>query len=608
MRNSHYLTRPSKSPRWHKFRSTSLVGLAVLLTLSPVAAQRQQVEPEQSTERNPDTRLVVASKQMVSSANPLASNAGLDMLRRGGSAIDAAIATQLVLGLVEPQSSGLGGGAFILNWDQTAKVLKTYDGRETAPATATPDRFIKNGAPVAFQTAVNSGLSIGTPGLVRLLAVSHAKHGRLPWAQLFEPAIALAENGFEVSKRLHFLLMWNGTKVFDATATKLYFDDSGNARPRGAILKNPEYAATLRAIASGGADAFYSGPIAESIVKAVASAPNFAGDLTAADLAAYTVKERAALCVPYRRFKICGMGPPSSGGVAVAQIFTMLDHLSIGTGPAASMNAQALHFISEAEKLAYADRDRYLADPDFVSVPAGLSDPTYLASRRALIKTDDAMDSATPGEPPGFEKQAFGEDATQERAGTSHLSVIDGAGNAVSMTTTIEGVFGSGVMAGGFLLNNELTDFSFQSTDKNGKLIANRVEPGKRPRSSMAPTIVFDNAGEVVAVLGSPGGGRIILYVTKTLVGLLDWNLDAQAATGLMNFGTMGKAIEFEYGLSALWTALKLKSYGHSVSFDLMNSGTHVIVRRGDGTLGGTENVRLEGGADPRREGMAVGD
>jgi gamma-glutamyltranspeptidase / glutathione hydrolase len=576
-----------------------LLFLTVPLDRALAEVQYKQAEPEQSTGVTANGALSSANKFMISTANPLASAAGLEMLRQGGSAVDAAIAAQLVLGLVEPQSSGLGGGAFILHWDQSAKALKAYDGREVAPAAATPDRFLRDGKPIEFEKAVHSGLSIGVPGLVRLMQDTHIKHGALPWSKLFEPAIKLAEDGFSVSRRLHFLLRWNGADSFDETARKLYFDDGGSARATGYTLKNPDYAETLRLLSRDGGSSFYKGALAVKIVEAAAAAPNFPGDLSVGDLAAYQVKERQPVCVPYRTFKICGMGPPSSGGVAIAQIFTMLDGLPLGTGPDQSMNTAAMHLIVEAQKLAYADRDRYLADPDFVTVPLGLTDADYLVGRRNMIDRNSAAGLREPGTPPGLEKRAFGIDETIERAGTSHLSIIDGNGNAVSMTTTIEGVFGSGVMAAGFLLNNELTDFSFRPEDKDGTPIANRVEPGKRPRSTMAPTIVFDQTGDVFAVLGSPGGSRIILYVTKTLVGLLDWQLDAQQAASLTNFGSMGRATEFEYGVGAMWSAMKLKTYGHSISFDMMNSGAHVIVRRKGG---------LEGGADPRREGVAAGD
>ena len=591
------------NPAWRRLPVICLALMAALwaaffLAASPTQAQRRQAEPETATGVT-EKSLAVASRHMISAANPYAAQAGAEMLRAGGSAIDAAIAAQLVLGLVEPQSSGLGGGAFLVHWDMKAGALTTYDGRETAPAAARPDRFLRDGKPMVFDTAVKSGLSIGTPGLVRLIEHTHKKHGRLAWAKLFEPAIRLADDGFQVSRRLSFLLTWNGAATFAPDARRYFFDEYGGARATGSLLKNPEYAATLRAIAGGGADSFYSGAIAEAIVAAARNAPNAAGDLALADLAAYTVRERAALCLAYRTKKICGMGPPSSGGIAVAQTMKLLEPFDLGKPGATSIAVEGMHKIAEAEKLAYADRDRYLADPEFVAVPGGLLDSVYLDKRRALIDAERAMPKPEPGEPPGLPRRAFGIDATLERAGTSHISVIDDEGDAVSMTTTIEGAFGSGVWAGGFLLNNELTDFSFTPSDDKGNPIANRIEPGKRPRSTMAPTIVFDDRNEVEAVLGSPGGSRIIYYVVKTLVGLIDLRLDPQAAAALINFGSQGGPLEIETSWTSIGPSLRLAGFGHKIRSDLMNSGIHVIARR---------NGRLEGGADPRREGVAVGD
>lgn len=574
--------------------------LAVLASATPraEAPALRQLQPEADTGQSAQS-LARADRHMVSSANRHASEAGREILRKGGSAVDGAIATQLVLGLVEPQSSGLGGGAFLLHWDAAAKALKTYDGRETAPASATPDRFLKGGRPMDFDTAVQSGLSIGTPGLVRLLETAHRQHGKLPWADLFAPAIRLARQGFAISTRLHFLLRWFGPTGLSPEAKTYFFDRNSSPLPIGYTLRNEAYAATLEKIAQSGADAFYAGPLAEAIVAAAQKAPHAAGDLTLADLAAYTVVEREPVCVPYRSYRVCGMGPPSSGGIAVAQILKLIERFDPGRTPDDAMNTAALHLVTEAERLAYADRGRYLADPAFVSVPAGLLDPDYLAQRSALIHPEEAQKTVEPGTPPGADKRAFGIDATRESVGTSHISVVDDDGNAVAMTTTIEGAFGSGVFTSGFLLNNELTDFSFTHTDASGVPIANRVEGGKRPRSTMAPMLVFDDKGEVFAALGSPGGGRIVLYVVKTLIGLIDWKLDAQAAIDLPNFGSTGGPLELEIGWSTIWKALALRSYGQAVAPSLMNSGVHAIVRR-DG--------RLEGGADPRREGAALGD
>ena len=573
------------------------IGLAAGFS-SRVPAQATRSAPEAATGLQAK-RLATAERHMVSAANPYAAQAGREILRAGGSAIDAAIATQLVLNLVEPQSSGIGGGAFILYWDAAAKKLTAYDGRETAPASARPDRFLVDGQPMPFGEAVRSGLSIGVPGLVRLMETVHRQHGKLPWAQLFEPAIRLAEQGFDVSPRLHLLLRWQGPESFVPAARRYFFTDTGSAWPIGFTLKNPELAATLRRIAAEGSRGFYEGPVAEAIVKADASAPIAPGGMTLRDLAGYTAKERVPVCVTYRTYKICGVGPPSSGGPTVAQTLKLLEPFDLGKGPKAALQPQALHLIAEAEKLAYADRNRYLADPDFVTIPEGLLDPGYLDERRALIDPLQTMEKAEPGVPPGLRSQLFGRDATQERPGTSHISIIDDAGNALAMTTTIEGAFGSHNWAAGFLLNNELTDFSFRPTDAEGRPVANAVGPGKRPRSSMAPTIVFDAKGNVVAVLGSPGGSRIILYVVKTLIALIDWGMDAQQAADLLNFGSRGTDFEIELAFPAVWTALRVKPFGHVIAPSLMNSGTHIVAKRGD---------RFEGAADWRREGVSLGD
>lgn len=576
-----------------------LIVIGLLAFWPCVAAARDlQREPEAAT-GTADKTLVIANRHMVVAAHPLAAEAGREMLRKGGSAIDAAIATQLVLGLVEPQSSGLGGGAFIVHWQEAAKAVTTFDGRETAPAAARPDRFIVNGEPMDFPDAVRSGLSVGVPGVVRAMELSHSKHGKLPWSDLFAPAIALAENGFALPSRLHDLLKWEGSEAFAPDARRYFFNDDGTAKPAGTVLKNPDYAATLRAISAGGAKAFYEGPIAEAIVAAVAAAPIAKGDLTLADLAGYQAKERAALCFTYRLRKLCGMGPPSSGAMTIAQTLKLIEPFNEVPGIEHAMRAAALHIIAEAEKLAYADRNRYLADPDFVVVPDGLLDEAYLAERRKLININAAMEKPEAGVPPGIAKRTFGDDATHEISGTSHLSVIDDQGNAVAMTTTIEGAFGSHLWAAGFLLNNELTDFSLVPAGRDGAVAANAVAGGKRPRSSMAPMLIFDANGALEGVTGSPGGSRIIMFVTKTLVAMLDWGMDAQEAAALPNFGSDGSAFSFEPSVSFVLKAIALKSYGHTLNAEYMTSGVHTILRR---------KGELHGGADPRREGVALGD
>jgi len=582
------------------------------LTADTALAQRARIAPEAASGYS-GRALAVAENHMVSAANPLAVEAGLAMLRKGGSAVDAAIATQLVLNLVEPQSSGIGGGAFLVHWNEAAKDLTTYDGRERAPMSATPGRFLRDGKPMPFMDAVKSGLSVGVPGLVRMMEHVHKQHGKLPWADLFQPAIQLATDGFEVSLRLSFLLRVAGKTSFAPAAQAYFFDPSGAPLAAGTKRTNLPFAATLRAIAEHGADAFYTGTIAGEIIRALKSAPRHQGDVTARDLAAYRVVEREPVCQRYRGYNVCGMGPPSSGALTVAQTLALIAPFPGVTGRQAKLSAPAMHLIVEAQKLAYADRNRYIADPDFVAVPSGLLNPRYIDRRRRLLDPKRAAQRQEPGRPPGAQQAVRGRDATREAAGTSHISVIDGAGNVVSMTTTIESAFGSGVFAGGFLLNNELTDFSFRPVDDQGRRIANAVGPGKRPRSSMAPTIVFAPDGKVFAALGSPGGSRIILYVTKALVGLIDWKLDPQAASELINFGSRGRMfeIELEPGLTSLsvarlwstppsiWYALRLKPFGHQFRPDLMTSGLHIVVKR-DG--------KLYGGADPRREGVALGD
>jgi len=578
-----------------------LTGLfvAALSSFPDAVLAQTQIAPEAATGFTRKS-LATATRHMVATANPHASEAGLEILRAGGSAADAAVATQLVLNLVEPQSSGIGGGAFILHWDAQNAELSTFDGRETAPAAAKPDRFIKDGARMPFRQAVNSGLSVGVPGTLAAMELLHERHGRLPWARLFEPAIRLAESGFPVSPRLNLLLTWFGEDRFAPAARAYFFSESGSPHTVGHILKNPEFAKTLRILAAQGARAFYKdGPIARSIVAAVASAPNNPGDMTISDIGAYKALERAPVCVAYRQKRVCSMGPPSAGGYTVGQTLMLLEGFPIG-GEAARMKPLALHLIAEAEKLAYADRGRYIADPAFVEIPAGLLASGYIAKRARLINPNEAMPRPAAGQLDDFKQPLPGIDATQERSGTSHFSIVDADGNAVSMTTTIESGFGSGLWASGFLLNNELTDFSFLAKDRDGLPINNRVEGGKRPRSSMSPTMVFDEAGRLEAVLGSVGGSRIILYVVKTLVALIDWKMNAQEAADLTNFGSRGGAFEVELSPAGLWEGLKVKPFGHTIMPDLMTSGTQIIVVRGPG--------QLEGSADPRREGTAVGD
>ncbi len=533
---------------------------------------------------------------MVAAANPHAARAGTEILRAGGSALDAAIAVQMVLNLVEPQSSGIGGGAFLLHWDEASQRVSAYDGREAAPGAAGPDRFLRaDGTPMGLGEAIHSGRSVGVPGVLRMLELAHAKHGRLPWKRLFDPAIRLAEKGFAVSPRLHRLIAADPLLQRHAAARAFFFLPDGKTLPVGHRLRNPELAAVLRRVAGEGADAFYRGEIASDIAAAVAAHPA-PGDLTVADLDAYRALEREPVCGRYRVHRICGMPPPSSGGVAVLAILGMLERFPMARVRAGSRDA--IHLFAEAGRLAYADRDHYVGDPDFLPVPvAGLTDPAYLRERSLQIRQERSLQRAEPGTPSGA-RASRGSDATLEAMGTTHLSIIDAAGNAVAMTSTVESAFGSRVLVHGFLLNNQLTDFSFLPAE-SGRPAANRVEPGKRPRSSMAPTFVFSPDGRLRIVLGSAGGAQIINYVAKALVVVLDWNYGIQDAIAAPNMGSRNRDTELERGSSAEAFADALRAMGHPVAVTDMVSGTHGIVRTPRG---------LAGGADPRREGVVIGE
>ncbi len=555
-----------------------------------------QPAPEPASGFNPK-HAIGATRFILAAAHPLAVEAGYGVLQRGGTAIDAAVAMQMVLNLVEPQSSGIGGGAFILHYSAAEAKLTAYDGRETAPAAARADRFIgADGRPQKLLDAVVGGKSVGTPGALRALELAHARYGKLPWAELFEPAIRLASEGFPLSPRLHSLLDWVRLPARDPAMRRMYYRDDDTPKPVGTLLKNPALADTLRKIAAQGARAFYEGEIARDIARKVRNAPN-PGDLTEDDLAHYRAKQREPVCGPYRQWKVCGMPPPSSGGVAVLQVLGMLQRLAPDSLP--SDPVRAAHLIAEAERLAYADRERYLADADFVPVPlAGLMASEYLGARAALVRPDRSLGRALPGTPPGAPLAQLADDASPELASTSHLSIVDAEGNAVAMTTSIEFAFGSQQMVRGFLLNNQLTDFSFVA-EQEGKPVANRIEPGKRPRSAMAPTMVFDRDGKLVLALGSAGGSAIINHVVKTLVAALDRNMDIQQAIDLPNFGSRNGPTELERGTAAANWAEPLRALGHEVRLIEMTSGVHGIQRTRAG---------WSGGADPRREGMAKGD
>lgn len=605
----------------YRLSALSLIATALTLAACNVASTSSSTStlplaPEVASGYRTDLQTRLASKHMAAAANPLAAEAGRTMLRQGGSAIDAAIAMQAVLTLVEPQSSGIGGGALIVLWD--GKNVRTYDGRETAPAGATEKLFLQaDGTPMPFLQAQIGGRSVGTPGVLRALELAHQKHGRLPWAKLFEPAIKLAEQGFAISPRLHQLIASDSSIRRSPDMMAYFMNADGSPKAVGTPLKNPALASVLKRIAEEGPDAFYKGPVAQEMVAKVQGHAN-PGSLSLNDLQGYKAKERAPLCTDYKRWQVCGMPPPSSGGIAVAQILGTLQALETRdqrfalaplkplktTRPAGIEPApEAVHLISEAERLAYADRALYVADSDFVPVPVkGLVDPTYLASRAALIG-DRSMGTAKPGTPPGIQV-AYAPDRSPLRISTSQVVAVDDEGGAVSMTTTVESAFGSHLMVQGFMLNNQMTDFSF-IPEENGQKVANRVEPGKRPRSSMAPTLIFDRqSGEFLATLGSPGGSQIIEYVAKSAIGLLDWNLDPQAAINLPNFGSRNGPTELEEGQFSAGLIQALKDKGHSVSEIDMTSGTQAIVRVKDAQ----GKASLAGGADPRREGEALGD
>ena len=578
-------------------RRRALYAASVLL-LVVGAATAQARAPEGAT-GFVHKRAATARTFMVAAANPHAADAAYRILRQGGTAADAAIAAQLVLGLVEPQSSGLGGGAFALHHAAHPRRLVAYDGRETAPAAATPTRFLQpDGAPLDFASAVIGGRSVGVPGTVRLLDVLHRHHGRLPWRALFAPAIGLAEGGFAVSPRLNSLIRADAAR-FQPAARAYFLTPDGAPLAVGAILRNPAYAATLRRLAREGVRAFYTGPIAQDIVD-TARAHASPGDLALEDLAGYRVVVREPVCDTYRAYRVCGMPLPSSGGITVLQILKLLEPYPVAAmGPASFWS---VHFVSEAGRLAYADRNVYEADPAFYTPPSGLLDPAYLRARSRLISATSSLGTAPPGDPPDTgpaRRVAWGRDSSPELPSTSQIVVVDRYGNALSMTTTIEDAFGSRLMTrSGFLLNNELTDFSFVPVD-DGKPVANRVEPGKRPRSAMAPTIVYDSAGRVYMLTGSAGGSAIINYVVKSLLGVIDWGLDPQAALALPNFGSRNGPTELEADTAVSALAGKLEALGHGVRILDQTSGSQAIVRAPHGWIGG---------ADPRREGVVRGD
>ncbi|MGQ3298251.1 gamma-glutamyltransferase [Reyranella sp.] len=527
-----------------------------------------------------------APQSMVAAAHPLAVEAGLEMLRRGGTAVDAAIAVQMVLGVVEPHASGIGGGGFLLHYDGASHAITVYDGRETAPAGASPTMFLSpDGKPLGYREAVASGTSVGVPGLLAMLELAHKEKGKLAWSELFGPGIAAARDGFPVSSRLAAWLQRIPALREEAAIRETYFDADGAPRKPGERIVNPALADTMGLLAAQGARVLYEGPVAAEMVERVRNHRR-PGTLSMADLADYKPIKREAVCGPYRIWTVCGMPPPSSGGIAILQILGLIQPFDIQRDPPNDL--RAVHLIAEASRLAFADRNRYVADPAFVDVPvAGLLSPAYLAERRKLMSPDRSMGEVGPGVPPGYVER-----------GTSHVSIVDRWGNAVSFTTTIEAPFGAHIVVRGFLLNNELTDFS-PLPELAGKPVANRVQPGKRPRSSMSPTFVLDRDGRLVAALGSAGGARIIGDTLQALIGMLDWDLSAQAAVDLPRVANLNGATELEEGTPIADQAAALRALGHEVQVRRHEGGLTAIRRTGDG---------WEGGADPRRDGVARGE
>jgi gamma-glutamyltranspeptidase/glutathione hydrolase len=587
-----------------KFQNKSIISLALVLGIAScfstntVLAQSNRVhedrEPEAATGYQ-EKKAVYGEKFMIVAANPYASEAGFHILQKGGSATDAAVAVQMVLNLVEPQSSGIGGGNFILHWDQKKQKLITFDGREMAPASADSTLFLdENGKAVPWIKAVVGGRSVGVPGALMALYQAHQKYGKLPWSELFNEAIALAENGFIVSPRLAKLVSLKlNPGMVQLPAIRDYFYPNGQAIKAGMRLKNPKLAAVYRSIAKEGITPFYNGWIANKIVNAVHNVAIAPGKLALSDLANYKAIERDPVCATYHQYQVCGMAPPSSGGITVLQILQQLEPFNLGK--MAPNDIQFLHLFSQSSRLAFADRARYEADTDFVSVPVqGLINKDYLHQRAKLIDPNKDMGKAVAGIPDGATVMA--DDNAYELPCTSHVSIVDADGNAISMTTSIEMAFGSAVMVEGFILNNQLTDFSL-SPKINGVAVANRIEAKKRPRSSMSPTMVFNADHTLKLVVGSPGGSRIIDYVAQTIIGVVDWQLDAQQAINLPKITNRNNVTTLERGTPITAYQQALTDKGHRVVIRDLNSGLHAIELK---------NNQLVGGADPRREGKVL--
>ncbi len=572
-----------------------LIAISVFNCHATDAQKREDREPEAATGYI-HKKATIGKEYMVAAANPYAAAAGKSILAQGGTAIDAAIAVQAVLTLVEPQSSGIGGGAFVMHYNQMKNDLITFDGRETAPEKATEKLFIgQNGKPVRWIDAVVGGRSVGVPGVLAALDAAHQKYGKLPWEALFKPAIKLASEGFVVSPRLEMLLSKKfNPGVHQMPGTKEYFFPNGKALKAGTTKINLPLANFYQQLAKKGIKAFYFGENAKKIVKAVTHSKVAPGLLIESDINNYKAKQREAVCAPYHSYKICSMGPPSSGGVAVLQTLALLESKNLSSYKV--NDVKALHYFTQASKLAFADRNKYLADPDFEFVPVkALLAPEYLATRSLLIKDLD-MGKASAGQP--VSKLSYAADDSFEMPSTSHISIIDSQGNAVSMTTSIEMAFGSTLMVNGYLLNNQLTDFALSPT-RDGLPVINRVIGNKRPRSSMSPIMVFNQDGSLRLVLGSPGGSRIINYVTQTLIAVLDWHLPIQQAIDLPKITNRNKYTSIEAGTALVDKVAEFKQLGHKVKVVDLNSGLHGIEKIGS---------LLSGAADPRREGVAISE
>ncbi|WP_412105010.1 gamma-glutamyltransferase [Vibrio barjaei] len=574
--------------------------ISAILMSSSVYASQQATDafaPEMATGTS-DKQLVTAKDWMVTAANPEATQVGAEVLARGGNAVDAMVAVQLMLGLVEPQSSGIGGGSFLVYWDAKKQQLTTYDGRETAPSAANGDLFLdKTGKPLKFYDAVVGGRSVGTPGTVKLLWDVHQKYGALDWNEVVLPIAQKAEQGFTVSERLSMLIENDVDFLARHPTTAAYFlNKDGTPKTQGTLLKNPDYAQTLRTIAEKGSDGFYKGSVATAMVNSVQKeAASNPGKLSLADLANYQVKNRQAVCAPYKQYDVCGMGPPSSGALTLGQILMLTEPFKLNE--LGSNNPTSWQILAEASRLAFADRGLYMADSDFFDVPVkGLLDQKYIAERSALITPNEALQKVSAGSPPAVKTVQLAQDQAIELPSTTHFNIVDSQGNVISMTSSIENVFGSRVMAAGFLLNNELTDFSFVAS-KDGKPVANRVEANKRPRSSMAPTIVMHDDKPYLAI-GSPGGSRIIGYVAQSIIAHVDWGMDIQQAIDQPRMINRFGAMDVEINTPLADYAQQFEAMGYSVNKRDLNSGLHAIRITETG---------LEGAADPRREGVAIG-